>query len=215
MKRWLRALVISLIIFLLLSLYLYLRRGYYNIYIINKVFGSTAVVLAGVTLLIGPLRQIPFVASLMTVRRQLGLIAFGVALLHIFFSLFQSERFIWFSWYFREWTPIVFGILAIVTWGYMTYISRNTQIQKLGTDVWKKRLSLAGKIGFLAIFFHLTIMKYPGWIRWLHGEVKQTPELANPSFPPASIFVFLFMCIVIMYRIFTFLKGKNTVQEGK
>lgn len=216
LKRWLKAFVISLIVIIILSLYLYIRRGYYNIYIINKVFGSSAAILAGVTLIIGPLRRIPFVVSLMTVRRQLGLLAFGFALLHIFFSIYQSERFAWFSWYFNEWIPILFGILAILTWGYMTYISRNTKIQELGADVWKKRLSIAGKIGFLAIFLHLTIMKYQGWIKWLHGEVKQTPELANPSYPPASIFVFLFMCTVIIYRIFTFFKyRKNTVQEGK
>ncbi|MBI4080626.1 MAG: hypothetical protein HY430_02535 [Candidatus Levybacteria bacterium] len=206
LKRWLKAFVILLIIVLIFSLYLFLRRGYFNIYIINKVFGSTAVVLAGITLLIGPLRRIPFMVSLMALRRQLGLLAFGTALLHVFFSLFQTGRFTWFSWYFKEWIPVTFGILAIVAWGFMTYISRNSKIQELGADVWKKRLSIAGKIGFLAVFLHVVVMKYPGWIRWFQGQVKQTPELANPSYPPASIFVFLFMCIVILYRVFVYFK---------
>lgn len=201
MKRWPRALAIALIVFIILSVYLYLRRGYYNVYIINKVFGSTAAVLAGITLLVGPLRQLSFVVPLMTIRRHLGLLAFGFAILHIIASLAQSERFTWFSWYLNEWIPVVAGLLAVLIWGYMTYISRNKKIQELGVDVWKKRLSLAGKIGFLAIFLHLTIMKYEGWIRWWNGQVKQTPELANPQYPPASLFVFLFMLIVIVYRI--------------
>jgi len=215
-KRWLRALEISLFIFSLLSLYLFLRRGYYNIYIINKVFGSTAVVLAGITLLIGPLRKIPFGVIFMAMRRQLGLIAFGFALIHIFFSLYQTERFGWFSWYFEEWLPVVFGILAITTWGYMAYISRNIKIQQMGADIWRKRLSFAGKLGFVALFLHLTIMKYPGWMKWIQGQVKQTPELANPTYPPASIFVFLLMLIVILCRVFIFFRQRNdNMQEGK
>lgn len=43
-------------------------------------------------------------------------------------------------------------------------------------------------------------MKYPGWIKWLNGQVKASPELANPSYPPASIFVFLIMVGVVLYR---------------
>lgn len=203
LKRWGKALLIAFIVFSILSLYLYTRRGYYNLYIINKVFGSTAVILAGIALLIGPLRRYPFVANLMTIRRHLGLLAFGFGVTHIIASLYQSERFAWFSWYIGEWTPVSFGILTILIWGYMTYISRNTKIVQLGADVWKNRLSLAGKLGFLAVFFHLTVMKYEGWIRWWNGQVKQTPELANPQYPPASLFVFLFMVIVIIYRIFT------------
>ena len=200
-KRWGKAVAISLGIFIILSCYLYLRRGYYNTYIINKVFGSTAVILAGITLLIGPLRKNPLASFFMAIRRQLGLLAFGAALLHVMFSLVQSNRFAWFSWYLNELIPVVFGIVAIVAWAYMTYISRNAKIVQMGADVWKKRLSLAGKIGFLAIFLHLVIMKYQGWIKWVNGDVKQTPELANPSYPPASIFIFIVMLAIIIFRI--------------
>lgn len=203
-KRWVKSILIALFIFLLLSFYLILRRGYYNVYIINKVFGSTAVALAGITLLVGPLsKKFSSFAQFMTIRRHLGLLAFGAAVVHITLSLFQTQRFAWFSWYLGEWIPVSFGLLAIFVWGYMTYISRDSKIVQLGADIWKSRLSLAGKVGFIAIFLHLTIMKYEGWIRWFNGQVKQTPELANPQYPPASLFVFLFMAVVIVYRLFT------------
>ena len=209
MRRWIKAIAISLVVFLIFSVYLFLRRGYYNVYIINKVFGSTAAMLAGITLLMGPLRRISFVASLMTIRRHLGLLAFGFAILHVIASLAQSDRFAWFSWYLSEWVPITFGVVAIFVWAYMTYISRNRKIEELGVDVWKNRLSLAGKIGFLAIFLHLVIMKYQGWIRWFTGQVKASPELANPEFPPASLFVFLCMVFVIVYRLALFISRKR------
>lgn len=203
--RWLRAIVISLIVVLILSVYLYLRRGYYNLYIINKVFGSTAVVLTSITLLIGPLRSISFIAYLMTIRRHLGLSAFVFAILHVIFSLAQTERFTWFSWYGNEWIPVSFGVLALGVWVYMTFISRSSKIKEMGTEVWKKQLSFSGNLAFLAIFLHLTSMKYIGWIRWWNGEVKQTAELANPQYPPASLFIFALMLIVIVYRVFSFL----------
>lgn len=214
LKRWGKSIAIAAIVFLILSLYLYTRRGYYNLYIINKALGSSAVVLAGMTLLIGPLsKKLPTFARYMTIRRHVGLLAFLVALLHIIVSLAQTQRFAWFSWYLNEWIPVTAGLVAIAVWSYMTYLSRNTKIQEMGADLWKKHLSIAGKIGFLAIFLHLTIMKYEGWIQWWNGLVKQTPELANPSYPPASLFVFFFMLVVIAYRLFAdfYYQKTNTV----
>ena len=201
LMRWGKSLLIAFAIFLILSFYLFLRRGYYDLYIINKVFASTAVIIAAITLIIGPLRANLFFANLMSIRRHLGLLAFGFALSHITASLYQSDRFVWFAWYINEWIPATFGIFAILIWIYMTYISRDKKIQEMGSDAWKNRLSIAGKIGFIAIFIHLTVMKYEGWIRWFTGQVKQTPELANPGYPPASLIIFIIMLVVIVYRI--------------
>lgn len=213
-ERWLRAVWIGLFVFIMFSLYLFLRRGYYNLYIINKVFGSTAIVVAGISLLAGPMRRMRYVSHLMSIRRQLGLLAFGLVLLHVLASLLQTKRFPLFAWYIDAWIPISFGLLAVGVWLYMTYISRNSKIKELGSDVWKKRLSIAGKVAFMAIFLHLVIMKYPGWIKWLNGNVKQTPELANPTYPPASIFVFIFMVTVILYRIIAAVLAKRS-QAGE
>src|SRR3989344_4485392 len=107
-ERWGKSILVFLIIFIGFSVYLYLRRGYYNLYIINKVFGSTAVILAGITLIIGPLsKKFSSFAQFMTIRRHLGLLAFGTAVLHIILSLSQTERFAWFSWYLNEWIPVL------------------------------------------------------------------------------------------------------------
>lgn len=210
-KRWIKSFTISFSVFLIFSLYLFLRRGYYNLYIINKVFGSAAVILAGGTLLIGPLaKKFKNVSKLMTIRRQLGLCAFGLALAHTVASLAQQQRFPFPKWYQAELIPVIAGILAIIVWSYMTYISRNEKIKELGVEVWKKRLSIAGRLGFLAIFTHLVIMKYQGWINWVSGKVKASPELANPTYPPASMFVFLFMFGVILYRVINYFLHKKS-----
>lgn len=204
-KRWAKSFLITLGIFLLVSLYLYIRRGYYDVYIVNKVLGSTAVILGGITLLVGPLSKKYFsLAGYMTIRRHLGLIAMGVAVLHVAFSLLQQKRFPFPQWYIEEWMPVGAGIIALGLWAYLVSLSRNAKIREMGSDLWKRNLSWFSRIAFVAIFLHLVIMKYPGWIRWLQGQVRQTPELANPGYPPASLFIFLFMCVVIIYRIYTF-----------
>lgn len=189
-----------LLVFAIFSLYLYVRRGYFNLYIANKVFGSTAAVLAALTLFVGTIyHRFQTLKGLMAIRRQLGLWAIVMALLHIAASLLQTSRFT-IIFYQREWIPIGFGALAVLLWCYMTYISRDKKVLELGVVAWKKKLSFGGKIGFILIFLHLVILKYEGWIRWFKGLVKKTPELANPQYPPASIFVFLILLSVIVVR---------------
>lgn len=208
LSRWLKSLVFTFIVFLLFSIYLYLRRGYYNLYIINKVFGSTAVVLAGITLIARPISQkIKYFAQLMTIRRNLGILAFIMTLFHTFSSFVQQKRFPFPDWYIKEFIPVIAGILALTTWVYMTYISRNSMVKKLGAETWKKRLSTAGMIAFVLILIHLTAMKYNGWLNWINGKVIASPELKNPSYIPASILVFIFMLIIFGIRIINKLRS--------
>lgn len=200
--RWLKVIGFCLLIFSIFSVYLFLRRGYFNLYIANKAFGSTSAVVAGMTLVIGPLsKRFLYFARFMSSRRQLGLCAFGLALFHVIVSVSMQKRFPFPDWYFNELVPVLFGAIAVFIWAYMTYISRNSKIEQMGADIWKKRLSITGKLGFLAIFLHLTVMKYEGWLRWFNGQVKGSAELANPSYPPASLFVFFAMLSVIFYRV--------------
>jgi DMSO/TMAO reductase YedYZ heme-binding membrane subunit len=214
--QWLKALGYAAVIFAFFSIYLYLRREVFNLYVLNKVFGSTAAVLGGITLLVGPLfKRFAYFAHFMGIRRELGLTAFGLAIAHVTASLILQNKFSFPSWYLKELTPILFGIGAILIWFYMAYISRSSSIKQLGADVWKKRLSLAGKIAFLSIFLHLVILKYPGWTVWFKGQTKQSPELANPSYPPASLFVFAVMLAIIVFRLINDLIHKQPKEIQK
>jgi DMSO/TMAO reductase YedYZ heme-binding membrane subunit len=209
-KRWLKAIIISLIIFILLLIYLYIRRGSFNIYDANKAFGSIAVILAGITLIMGPLSRsgVRPIAKYMTIRRQLGVSAFIYGVLHVIASLTLQERFPFPQWYGEEWLPVIMGLIAIVTWGYLAFISRDSKIQKMGGIKWIKHLSSGAQIAFIAVFLHLVIMKYEGWIRFLSGQPQQQGNVANPVYPQSSLFIFLFMVAVIVFRIFTKIKGR-------
>ena len=215
-SRWWKSFGISLIIALTFSIYLFARRGYYNIYIVNKVLGSTAAVVAGLTLIVGPLiHRWPRMSRLMEIRRELGLWALIYSLVHVITStILQSKRFSW-SWYLSEWIPISFGVVAIATWIYMTAISNGGAIAKLGADVWKRKLRIGGFVAYIAIFLHLTTMKYQGWINWWRGLVKASPELANPQYPPASIFVFLTILAILLFRLFEAVLSRSRTNPAK
>lgn len=207
--RWVKSFIITAIIFMFFSIYLFLRRGYYNDYIVNKVLGSTAATVAGITLVIGPLaHRFTYFARWMSLRKELGLLALATALTHVVYSVFLLPNKFPVSWYIKEITPVTFGGIAILIWLYIASISSSTSIKALGTDNWRWRQKIFGHVAFFAVYLHLVIMKYQGWFKWLAGQVKQTPELANPSYPPASTFVFLIMTCVIIYRLFLVIHPK-------
>lgn len=192
---------VTVVIFFLFTVYLFARRGYYTLYIANKAFGSTAAVLAAITLAIGPLaRMNALFDQFVILRKPLGLIALGLALLHAIISVFLLPTRFPIAWYRNEWIPIGFGAIVLVVWAYLTWISQIKIIKKLDPSRWRQLQSFWAKIAFLAIFLHLTIMKYPGWIRWFQGKVTASADLANPTYPPASLFVFFILLGVLIVR---------------
>lgn len=199
---WKNTAVLTVGIFVVFSLYLFARRGYYNLYIANKLFGSTAAILAGISLLIGPLaKKRKGVKVFLPMRKSLGLVAFGLGLVHFITSAFFLPNKFPLSWYQREWLPIVLGLIALSIWIYLAYLSGTKSIIMLGVTTWRQHHRIGGIIAFWAIFLHLVIMKYQGWIKWLNGQVPQTAELVNPSYPPASLFVFFIIVSILIYRV--------------
>lgn len=200
MKKY--SVMIAAAVFSLFSFYLFARRGYYNLYIANKVMGSTAAVLAGITLLLYPLARFTNWADRFVVLgKPLGITALIFALFHGTISLFFLPNKFPLSWYQKEWIPVSLGVIAIGVWLFLAKISTTSSIKKLGSRQWRLLQSWGGRIAFLAIYGHLVIMKWAGWMKWWGGQVKTSSELANPSYPPASLFVFAAMTAVIAYRI--------------
>lgn len=207
--HWRKGVLTAAVIFLLFSLYLFLRRGYYSLYIANKAFGSSAAILAGLSLVVGPLAKHLFVlVDYVSIRRHMGLLALLFGMVHAVISLFLLPQKFPVSWYQQEWVPVIFGATALALWVYLASISTSEKLKTLGADIWQKHQRRFGHISFLAIFLHLTIMKYPGWIRWLRGQVQPSSELANPSYPPASLFVLLALIAVLLYKGALFLKRR-------
>jgi len=173
----------------LFGLYLFLRRGYFNLYILNKVFASTSLVLLGIVLLMGPIsRFYNLFDKWLIYRREIGLMAFFLALAHSVIS--YSGRIS---------QSLLLGAISLVILTVLFLVSFKFAESKINRKFWILLQSWGLRIGALLAFWHLVALKYPGWIKWLEGE--GTKGLFRPSFPPASLLAGLFIGFVAVARL--------------
>ena len=212
-KRWMMAIAISGAVFAVFSLYLFLRRGYYDLYIINKAFSSASFVVIGIVLLIGPFcRLYQRFDHWILYRKELGLVGFAAALAHTVISLFfLPDKFAFASFFTytsfnRGLVPFLFGAGSIILFSILTVISLEAIKCRIENDAWWRWQYWGVRIAFVLLFLHLVVMKYPGWISWyVQGGGK---ELARPFMPPGSIAAGSFGLFVLLVRLAELVDGK-------
>lgn len=195
------AVVVAGIIFFLFSVYLFYRRGYYNLYIANKIFAGDAAILLGMVLLLGPLsRLFNFFDKYVQFRKELGMVAFFLALAHTLSSYFflpdkfPRERF--FS--YGLW-PFIFGLAATVLLIFIFIISNQRSMHRIGSKLWWQIQSWGARVTFVLVALHVGVMKWSSWVSWYQkGGGK---ELVHPEWPGAGLLVAWFMALVIVVRI--------------
>ena len=199
-KKYSQAILSSLVIFALLSFYLYLRRGYFDLFIANKVFAATSLIILAVVLLIGNLgRLYDLFDPLLIYRKHLGIVSFFAAFVHGVLSLFfLSSRFS-IDYYLYNLPTFILGLVGLVILGYLFLISFKKIIQKMNPKVWWLHQVWGARIAGGLVFLHLILMKYPGWIRWY--QIGGSDDLVRPYLPPASILAAAFGLFVILARV--------------
>lgn len=202
------ALTFYLPIFIGLSVYLYFRRGYYDLYIANKIFAGSAAVMLGIVLLIGPAsRLFSFADRLIQYRKELGIVAFISAFIHTISSLFLlPSKFPLLGFINELLFPFIFGLTAILLLASVYAISLEKIKIKLGTKKWWKLQYWGIRVIFALVFLHVYVMKWNGWIGWYQrGGGK---ELVQPGWPGAGILVGWFMLFVVVFRLAEFIHPK-------
>ncbi|MEK7658490.1 MAG: ferric reductase-like transmembrane domain-containing protein [Patescibacteria group bacterium] len=195
-------------LFVILSVYLFYRRGYYDLYIANKIFAGVATILLGIVLLIGPLSRIfSFPDRYVQYRKELGIVAFFLAIIHgivsLFFlpSKFPLPKFIeTLNWSF------IFGLLATIILIAIFFISNDRATTAIGREKWWQLQYWSVRIIFILIFFHVFIMKWGGWVKWY--KVGGGKELVHPEWPGAGLLVGWFMIFVVLMRLAEFVSPK-------
>lgn len=212
-RQWFVAVVTSVTVFAALSTYLFLRRGYYNLYIANKAFGSTGLIVIGLVLLIGPLARLyqrfdPWIVY----RKELGIVGFAAALTHTIISLFfLPDKFAFVSFFTftslnRGLVPFLFGITSIIIFFILTILSVDSVIHRMDKAVWWRWQYWGVRIAFILLFLHLVAMKYPGWISWFVKGGGN--ELTRPFMPPGSLIAGSFGLFVLLVRLVELVDAK-------
>lgn len=204
-KRWALAVATCGVVFSVFSVYLYLRRGYYDLYIINKALGSASLGGIGIVLLIGPLCRIYQRFDRMAIyRKELGIVSFAAGFFHTIISLFflpshfALASFVTYTSLNRGLVPFLFGLGSIIVFSLLTVISFEAVKRRIKNDTWWHWQYWGVRIAFLLLFLHVVVMKYPGWIDWY---VKGGTGLARPFMPPGSIIAGSFGLFILLVRL--------------
>ena len=202
------ALAAAVSLFAILSVYLFFRRGYYDLYIANKIFAGAAAILLGIVLLIGPLsRLFSFPDRYVQYRKELGIVAFFLALIHgivsFFFlpSKFPLSRFLGtLNW------PFVFGLVATAILIAIFFISNDRAMIAIGRERWWRLQYWGVRLVFAFVLLHVFVMKWDGWVKWY--KIGGTSDLIHPEWPGAGLLVGWFMAFVVLVRLAEFVSPK-------
>lgn len=199
------ALAAAVPLFVVLSVYLFFRRGYYDLYIANKIFAGVGTILLGIVLLIGPLsRFFSFPDRFIQYRKELGIVGFFLAFIHGVVSLFFLPTrfpFLNFSVIFKSW-PFTFGFAGLILLVAIFLISNNRAMKDMGYKKWWSLQNWGVRLVFIFIILHVFVMKWDGWVKWY--KVGGGKELVHPEWPGAGILVGWFMFFVVIVRLSEF-----------
>lgn len=198
-KIAIKSFLFGLLIFILLSLYLFFRRFDYNLHIANKAVATTALFLFGLSFVFSSFYYLfSFSDKKLIYRKWLGIAGFIFATVHIFiteFFLNFSETIL------KNKISFLLGKIAFILFFAMLVLSNKFFENKLGENLWMKIFRYCGNIGFLLVGIHLFILKYNEWIKWF--------KILDPILPPLSFLGFIFIAIVFISQIAVFISKKK------
>lgn len=203
LKRYTQAFIFSLIIFNALSFYLYLRRGYYDLYIANKAFAGTAFILVGVIFLLGPLgRLYQKFDRFLILRKEFGIIAFFFGLIHPVVSLFMLPTHFPLENYLNNKLTFTAGLLSTGVLFYLFILSFERFTAGLDKKKWWMVQNWGLRILGVFLLLHVLPMKIAGYVKWY--QQGGGPELLRPYLPGAGLLVVSFGVFVLLVRLSEF-----------
>lgn len=182
-----------------LILYLTARRGYFDLSIVNKSLASASLVLLGIVLLLGPLSRLyQRFDKWINYRKELGVLAFFLGAAHVYMAMFPLAKSG--PWGFYQAKPLAAypGLIGLLIMFILFILSFEVMKNKLGAERWWKAHYRGVRLAALAVLFHMSVLKYSEWLKWLSGE---TGKLAQPGWPPASLLVAVFSGFVLLVRL--------------
>lgn len=201
LQRYTWSLLASVGLFALSSSYIFLRRGYYTLFIANKALGGVALILIGIILLIGPLSRLyQRFDSFVVFRKALGIVAFIFALVHSVVSFFYLPEKFPLTYFLQDnLAPFLFGLAALLLLIALFILSFRFMEQKINSSLWWQWQYRGIRIAAFFVLLHVVIAKYPGWFKWF--SVGGSEELSRPFMPPASLIFGSFWLFVFLVRL--------------
>lgn len=200
-RQYLVALSVTLTIFGSLSLYLFARRGYFDLSIVNKSFASTSALLLALVLLLGPLsRFYNRFDKWINYRKELGILALFTSVAHVYIVMFPLAYGGPLDLFKAMPLAAYPGLIALLIMVFLFALSFEKVKARLELSRWWKFQYTGARLAGLAVLMHLSVLKAPGWIRWITYQ-EDLSNLANPRLLPASMLVGFFSLFVLLVRL--------------
>lgn len=204
-RMWLKTMVFALMCAVVWGIYIGLERGF-NVYLINRLFATMAVFLIMCSLSLASLVYFTKkFTKLLGYRMYLGVGGFFFGLSHALLSLFfyivvEAESPAYF--FEQQWNvfgimipnqlAFLFGVLSLIVFGFMAFISMKRFILKLGGLLWRELLRKFGFFALTTVLIHFFIKDFNKWI---------DPDSWGRGLPPSNLLLFVLGLFVLLLRI--------------
>ncbi len=189
-QKYIVAGIVTILFFAICSLYLFFSEGSFDVGSINSAAAGTSFLLIALILLIGPLTRLyQIFDKWMMYRKELGVLAFLLALYHSIYSLIYLP----FVYRASVLPSTIMGIVAVLVLSFLFIISRHKIIARLKMRTWWKMQYWGVRIAGVLILLHVIILKWNGWTRLYASEVK--------DWPPASLVFTVLGTFVLLVRL--------------
>lgn len=206
------ATLMAVALFGFFSFYLFIRRGYFleapvtadPLFIPNKALAGTAMTLMAFIFLLGPLsRYFDQWDHLLAYRKEIGIVAGFVAILHGFLSYFFLPLKFPREWI--EFSSVEFGagLVGALLLFFLFILSLKHIIGLMNGQHWWFLQRWGLRVVIALTLLHVFAMKWGGWVTWVkQGGGAPTAELANPWMPGLGILTSIFIAWVVLIRLY-------------
>ncbi len=207
---WLDVAMYSIVIFVMISLYLFATQGRYDIRSLSRASANVGILLIGLSFMLSGLCYFwNFADHFIIYRKQLGVIGFLYAILHAGLVIMRTGINILIPSSLSQMGDIglISAEIAILMYIAMIIISTRFVIHEIGGQRWRQLLR-AGYIAFFLSLVHMFVQGGTYWLSWLTGK-------SSGIFPSIGLLVFLFGLGVIVLRIRLWFVTKHTPKSNQ
>ena len=174
-----------------------------NLYLFNKTMACLALILLVLSVSLSALAYFrPALKGLLAYRREVGLMCFAAAILHIVLSLFVqnpatpgSPAFPFPDYFLDHAVAFLSALFGLIIIGNAFRLSFNRS-HHAGTPEKAKTWRSMLRLNYFAVVFiliHMVLLKYEGWFKWF--------DTLTPWMPPLSLVVFTFLIPFVLLKI--------------
>lgn len=191
-KIWIHSWLLALIIYILFTILVYYLDKSWSLLTFSKSLAGTAALMFGFSFsLSGFCYWWDFLDKKIAYRKQLGLVAYWLALAYSASLLIINPDIYLFGFWDNFWTyDILFGTTSMAIFTFLAIISTDKMMMKMGPKRWRYTLRL-GYFAWLLLAFRAYFMEKEIWFEYLN---------TFQGFPPPRLLLSIYVIAIIVFR---------------